>query len=93
MSKKSFKNNPALQFVSSRADVAEEKLVEGAASVNNQMPNIINFTPETKSKRFNMLLRPSVFGLLQKSAKEKNISVNELINSLIDIYIQNKHQN
>jgi len=89
MSKKSFKNNPALQFVSSRIDASDEKSTENVPPPDWR---VANSAPETRSKRFNMLIRPSVFSLLQKNAKEKNMSVNELINSLIEIYIENRYQ-
>lgn len=129
MSKKSFKNNPALQFMSGKAGFSEDasQSEEGkkqideealkkasvqevaqasqdkisneniADSFNYQKINSIGFKinsmyVETKSKRFNMLMRPSLFTKLKKSAEEKGVSVNELINIILETYVSDENK-
>jgi len=83
MSKKSFKDNPALQFMSNRADAAA---FENPPAVQ---PRSITPRQETKSKRFNMLLRPSLFQVLQESAGRQGISINELIHGILEEHVKN----
>lgn len=106
MSKKSFKDNPALQFMS-RAEVAiaeigktdSEKIsevapakevvevVEIAKTLEDPIANHMFF--EAKSKRFNMLIRPSTYNNLKKMSEIKGTSVNDLINKIVEAYIEN----
>ena len=96
MSKKNFKQSPALQFVS-RANVAneEEKGAETAEGAEDVPLDDYDYSyragalqTETKSKRFNLLIRPSAFVALQKMAKNRGLSANELINKIIAEYLE-----
>jgi len=100
MSKKSFRDNPALQFVS-RAEkevsreTVEEKIPETkeAKEIKEIREIVENFkiTPitfEAKSKRFNMLIRPSVYINLKKLAQIQGTSVNDLINKIVENYVE-----
>ena len=103
MSKKSFKDNPALQFMS-RSEVKEIKdtdkktdivLISDEDSGSGNFAENFVYTPvifEAKSKRFNMLIRPSVFAHLKKKAEFKGTSVNDLIHTIIEIYIENDNK-
>jgi len=84
MSKKNFKNefNPALQFISA-SEEGENK---------EQAPQIIPDTVpmkrnplyiETKSKRVQLLMQPSLHGKLQAMAGQKGTSLNELIHLIL----------
>lgn len=92
MSKKSFKElNPALQFISATA--AEEDALPPAQSVqpapqNPARPSALPPRPqeETKSKRLNLLLQPSVLDGLAKIARMKQTSVNDMINTILREY-------
>jgi len=108
MSKKSFKDNPALQFMS-RAEVAiaevgkadNEKIsevapvpvkevvevTEAARIMEDPIANHMFF--EAKSKRFNMLIRPSTYNSLKKMSEIKGTSVNDLINKIVEAYLEN----
>jgi len=79
MSKKSFKDSPALRFVSSH-----EPDTPPAADAATPAPAAA--LPETKSKRFNMLMRPSLFARLKRASQERGISVNELIHGVLEEY-------
>ena len=95
MSKKSFKNEPALQFMSGKAEAGAKTILpddtdDGPAGGWIEKPV---FAPaETKSKRFNMLMRPSLFKHLQKGAKERGISVNEFMHVILEIYVRDEHE-
>ncbi|MCL2565766.1 MAG: hypothetical protein FWE24_08165 [Defluviitaleaceae bacterium] len=124
MSKKSFKNNPALQFMSNKAEFSEntsqekeskkqtaEEVFERTSGQKVEQEKIshkdIHKLPdsqkmsslgfkinsmyiETKSKRFNMLMRPSMFAQLKKGAEEKGVSINEFINIILEAYVFNE---
>lgn len=44
--------------------------------------------PETRSKRANLLVRPSVWDALTKIAKRTHRSNNDIINELIEKYVE-----
>lgn len=85
---KNFKNdNPALSFISKKS-LEPEELRDNLS--NRNPPNGYKIDPkyiETKSKRFGLLLQPSIFNLLKKIADEKHISMNEAINESIKQYV------
>ena len=100
MSKKSFRDNPALQFMSmaekevvggvevreeKSAEIREVREVTGTANSFRTAP----ITFEAKSKRFNMLMRPSVFAHLREMSGNRGTSVNDLINTIVENYIEN----
>ena len=94
MSKKSFKGNPALQFMSSRpepSEVMDGVAGDGEVISSNDSVNFM-YQTETKSKRFNMLLRPSLFVDLQRCAKERNLSVNEYIHGILEASVANNRE-
>ena len=47
---------------------------------------------ETKSKRFNGLMKPSLWSKLAKEAEATNTSANELMNRAVEQYLQSKAQ-
>lgn len=90
MSKKDFKSNPALQFITQptqgtdnthNTDNTHEADIERmkAAAAKRKKP-------ETKSKRLNLLLQPSTMDALTKIAYMNRSSVNDLINSILKQY-------
>ena len=96
MSKKSFKDNPALQFMSRAEEVVSEVREEKPVEVREikEVREVVNSyrmpVPkvfEAKSKRFNMLLRPSVFANLKEISDSRGTSVNDLINTIVEDYI------
>ena len=101
MSKKSFKDNPALQFMSRTEEVINEP--KEGSSQNRDMEvreikqvreisdnfRMVPIAFEAKSKRFNMLIRPSVFANLRKMSENRGTSVNDLINTIVENYIEN----
>ena len=94
MSKKSFKDNPALQFMSRPEEVAREEKPIEVREIREVKENLVNsYRPaapmvfEAKSKRFNMLIRPSVFASLKEISENRGTSINDLINTIVENYI------
>lgn len=99
MVKKSFKNNisnPALQFIDQEEPNTEpEKKQKDTKGYEIKYENI---TPagykkdpsyiETKSKRVQLLLQPSVVNEAKSKAEANNISMNELFNIAIKEYLE-----
>lgn len=81
-SKKDFKSNPALQFISQAEEAPAQKLEAPAGYKVN--PAYI----ETKSKRVQLLVQPSIFDAVDRIAKLKGISRNEAINEALKQYAE-----
>lgn len=75
MSKKSFKDNPAMAFITHTTDYTHD--------TNRK---------ETKSKRLNLLLTPSLHSNLLKIARVEGISLNELINIVLKKHEQQNQE-
>ena len=95
MSSKSFKTNNVFfsqekpkperkKNVSADPDPTEEK-----ASAPSIPEGFKLVSTETKSKRLQLLITPSLHTKLQNLAKAENTSVNEVANRAFDYYIEN----
>lgn len=87
--KKTFKNaeNPALQFISTPDVETEER--EITADESGAAPSLRGFTPkldkpETKSRRLQLLIKPSVYSAVKQIADASGLSVNEIINQILE---------
>jgi hypothetical protein len=84
--KKSFKadlTNPAMQFISTPA---EEREVD-TTTVTAPAPEGYKVNPlyiETKSKRLQLLVQPSLLDKLKGRAKAEGRSVNDLVHSILE---------
>lgn len=90
MAKKDFKtNNPALSFMSTAEPETfkeNEKLIH-----NKKVPDGYKLNPEyieTKSKRVQLLLQPSVVDAIKTLAKKQGLSMNETISQAIQDYVE-----
>jgi len=79
MAKKDFTKNPALQFISTPTEEAPKPPVGYKID-----PAFI----ETKSRRVQLLIQPSVFAAVDRIAKRKGISRNEAINEALKQYAE-----
>ena len=70
--------NPALSFISQQPEAAQEQ----AAAPIKINPLFV----ETKSRRLQVLMQPSLHARLKKLAYEKGISFNELLHSTLEAY-------
>jgi len=93
MSKKDFKDiNPVMQFLSPGTGAEQPQEVREVYTHNAQDKQPTQYTHpthnkpmkvETKSKRLNLLIQPSLFEDISKIATMKQTSVNDLINTLL----------
>ena len=86
MAKKTFKDNPALQFISA-ADEETEEREQAAEAVPAKAPEGYKLNPlyvETKTKRLQLVLQPSLFNRVKKGAKQAGLSVNEYVHRILD---------
>ena len=97
MSKKSFTSaNPAIAFISSVSE--ESPVIEKQAVIAPISENKIAEVPmkrnpeyiETKSKRVQMLMQPSLYDAVKKEAKDKNISVNEMMHEILKNHVEGR---
>jgi len=102
MAKKTFKDNPALHFISSagqdKHDADNTEYTDNTYNTGNarktdnkHKTDNTEYTDnkhERKSKRLNLLLQPSVLDNLSKIAHMKHTSVNDLINSVLKNYAE-----
>ena len=97
MSKKSFADaNPAMAFIST-AEKSEDCALtqptkeELEAKESNGVPMKKN--PEfieTKSKRVQMLMQPSLYDAIKKEATAKDISVNEMMHEILKNHVEGR---
>lgn len=90
MAKKTFKDsiNPAMSFISQKnIDKSEGKTpATTEAKIPDKAPEGYKFNPlyiETKSKRLQLLIQPSLHEKLKRKAQVENTSVNNLVNSIL----------
>lgn len=90
MAKKTFKDsiNPAMSFISQESiDRAEgETPATADAKKPDKAPEGYKLNPlyvETKSKRLQLLIQPSLHEKLKKKAQAEGTSVNDLVNSIL----------
>ena len=92
MAKKSFKDNPALQFISGaeEAERQEQQTHPEAplkAPTDAKAPAGYKLNPlfvETKSRRLQLVLQPSVLERVKAKAAESGLSVNEYCHQILD---------
>lgn len=90
MAKKTFKDsiNPAMSFISQESiDRAEgETPATAEAKRSDKAPEGYKLNPlyiETKSKRLQLLIQPSLHEKLKRKAQAEGTSVNDLVNSIL----------
>ena len=88
MSKKTFKDefNPALQFISTSTDSTEvENTEQEQQNISATVPMKRNpLYIETKSKRIQLLIQPSLHSKLKDIAEQKETSINDLIHTILE---------
>ena len=85
MAKKSFMDSPALRFITSNEEktVKEEKI----APKKEELPKGYKISPvyiETKSRRLQLLLKSSIFIMLNQTSVINDTSVYDLVNSILE---------
>lgn len=82
--KKSFKTDidPVMQFINAPADETVKPDIKPAASSEGRKPDPRYI--ETKSKRLQLLIQPSLLDKLKYKAKSEGRSVNDLVHSILE---------
>ncbi len=93
MAKKEFKNNPALAFISKESIEKTDRQEDKSPILKGKKEAPAGYKPnpefiETKSKRVQILIQPSVHDKLKARAKAEGTSVNELINKALIEYTE-----
>lgn len=87
---------PAAPVQSVPAPVAEPApVMQSAAAPQPQMKFIVPMKPvfvETRSKRFNALMQPSLYDNLLKIASANGVSVNELMHRVLEKFVEDNMQ-
>lgn len=93
MEKKTFKNNPALQFISTPAEEEKQPVPQNQSepvrkvSTSTPVPAGYKLNPlfvETKTKRLQLVLQPSLYDRVKARATAEGVSVNEFIHRTLD---------
>jgi hypothetical protein len=107
MKKKSFKDiNPVMQFITQEpAQSATDEVKPKTLDQNKNIDEVVNnlesvganteraeLDRETKSKRLNLLVKPSILDDVKKIAVMRQVSVNDLINQLLDQHRTENHK-
>lgn len=92
MAKKDFKN-PALSFITTAEDEKQEAQEREAAAppkaaADLPIPKGFRLVPEYKSERIQLLVRPATKKAIARAAASQGISMNELINSILEEFIE-----
>ena len=93
MAKKDFKGSPAMSFISQESieKVDGKKKAPATPTSKKKPPEGYKLNPEyieTKSKRVQILVQPSVYEAVKKKAGAGGISVNEAINTALKEYVE-----
>lgn len=86
MTKKSFKDSPALQFISS-TDAEEEQGTPDFEAPTEKAPEGYKRNPlyvEVKSRRTHIALQPSLYDRVKKAATKEGLSFNEYVSRILD---------
>lgn len=79
--------NPALTFISGAAPKTEHKTRPDDEAVEQKGYKKNPLYVETKSKRVQLLMKPSVYSKLKSLAMEQDISVNEIVNRVLEDHV------
>jgi predicted HicB family RNase H-like nuclease len=84
--KKDFTQAAAMQFISKEQKEIKrrrknENVIKGNYAIKLEKS-------ETKTKRFNMILKPSLYNNLKEIAKQLNISINDLAHQVLADFIE-----
>lgn len=84
---KNFKKNTAELFISAAEGQQPEPQQEGKAAAFT-VPKGYRLEKEYKSERMQLLVRPTTKETLKKAAAAKGVSMNDLVNTILDEYAE-----
>jgi predicted HicB family RNase H-like nuclease len=86
--KKGFKDNPAMRFISTATP--QQKPAPSQEALTRASETRLKMNPlyvEVKTKRFQILLQPSMFKRLKGAATAQGVSMNEIVNQALGQYL------
>ena len=88
MTKKSFKGNPALQFMTQPAEEEVTTVPQELVSApTGKPPEGYKLNPlyvETKKRRLQLVLKPSLYEKVKRGASKQGLSVNEYVHRILE---------
>ncbi len=81
--KKDFKKNPVEMFISTAEDPQEAPQPEGVT-----IPKGYKLVKENKSERMQLLVRPATKEAIRQAAAAQGLSMNDLVNQILDEYAE-----
>jgi predicted HicB family RNase H-like nuclease len=84
--KKNFVNVAAMQFISKDQKEIKKPKINDNVIKGNYAINLEKC--EAKTKRFNMIFKPSLYNNLKKTTKRLNISINDLVHQILTDFIE-----
>lgn len=87
MAKKSFKDNPALQFISNAEDEKAAPTTPTAPQQTGKPPEGYKLNPlyvEKRSRRVQLTLQPSLYERVKARAGAAGISVNDYVHTILE---------
>lgn len=85
--KKGFKIDPVMQFISTEEERPAEDQVQTSEGYDTRRYKL---TPVAKTARLQLLVRPYTKEAIKKAADEQGLSMNELINQILDEYAEKR---
>lgn len=86
--KKNFKKNAAELFISAAEEApAPSELIQGEGVT---IPKGYKLVKENKSDRMQLLVRPALKEAIKKEAAAQGVSMNDLVNSIFEEYLERK---
>lgn len=87
MAKKTFKDNPALQFLSAPQEAESAAQPAPVPDMAEKPPEGYKLNPmfvETKSRRMQLVLKPSLYEKVKVQAAAAGLSVNEYVHGVLE---------
>lgn len=88
MAKKDFKKNTAELFISAAEKEEVAPVQPAAAGVT--IPKGYKLVKENKSDRMQLLVRPALKEAIKQEAAAQGLSMNDLVNSIFEEYLERK---
>jgi predicted HicB family RNase H-like nuclease len=84
MTKKNFKDDPALQFVTPEATADTIEPISAATSKRGTSYKAMIGQIEARSKRLQCLIQPSLYERVKEIASQRGVSLNDLIHTTLE---------
>lgn len=92
MAKRNFKTNVTEDFFTQPEKAQAEPIIEyrSAEELQKQLPPGFKIVKENKTRRMQFLVRPTTYEALKKEADKQGSSINELVNTIFEEYLEER---